>query len=77
MLQQRACPFSEMPFAACPAECLCSSPFRPELCSIAVDVEAAVELDGVRYDVGGYNNTCPLWVRAMPHVTHEQVRVRV
>ena len=27
----------------------------------ALDVEAAVELDGRRWNVGGYNNSCPTW----------------
>lgn len=45
----------------------------PKSLLAALDVEAAVELDGNRYDVGGFNNSCPRWVRTEPHVTHEEI----
>ena len=45
----------------------------PKSVLAALDVEAAVELDGDRYDVGGFNNSCPRWVRTEPHVTHEEI----
>ena len=39
----------------------------------ALDVEASVELDGLRYNVGGYNQTCQRWLRSAPHSTAEEI----
>ena len=42
----------------------------PKSALAALDVEAAVELNGRRYDVGGYNQTCAKWVRGKPTAAH-------
>lgn len=41
----------------------------PKSVLAALDVEAAVELDGMRWNVGGLNASCARWVRSAPHVT--------
>jgi hypothetical protein len=45
----------------------------PKSALAALDVEASVELDGRRWDVGGWNQTCQRWLRSNPHTTHESV----
>lgn len=41
----------------------------PKSVLAALDVEASVELDGRRWDAGGWNQTCQRWLRSAPHKT--------
>jgi hypothetical protein len=69
-----------VPGAGCPAPNFATTDLAdvsnaempPKSVLAALDVEAAVELNGLRHDVGGFNNSCPRWVRTEPHTTHEE-----